>query len=154
MKAVTWNAPARRLACAGVFLFSVTILACDRKATNAKSDDRTLELSGDTIELPSGVRLHDIVLHAVSGSDFDPATSQAKVGDVVRFTSGDTHTHALVVTPPSEQARQALNAGGQLRSPPLVSKGQAWVISFKGAPAGTYTVSCISHQGAASIVVQ
>lgn len=98
--------------------------------------------------------MHDITVQARGGSDFRPVTLRVKAGDVVRLTSADTHTHALVITPPNEAARQALDAAGQLRSPPLVSKGQAWVISLKGAPAGTYTVSCISHQGTASIVVQ
>ena len=147
-------APARRFfVCAGVLF--CTLSACSKDKVKAgASDDRTLEVTGDTIDLPKGVTLHDVVVKFNTSSDFSPASTTAKAGDVVRFTTDDTRTHALEITAPNDQAKQALDGSSQRRSPPLVSRGQAWVISLKGLPAGTYTVSCLNHGGTASIIVQ
>lgn len=150
------TAPARRLfVCAGVLFCCLSACSKDNgKVKAGASGDRTLELTGDTVDLPKGVTLHDVVVKFNTSSDFAPQSTTAKQGDVVRFTTDDTRTHALEITAPTDQARQALESSGQRRSPPLVSKGQAWVVSLKGIPAGTYTVSCISHGGTASIIVQ
>jgi plastocyanin len=149
------NAPAHTTrVCAGVFLFCAAIAACEDGVRLGNRGPRTLELHEDTVQLQSGVKLHDIKIRSTQAGDFEPTQVTAKVGDVVRFTSADTRTHALSIQPPSEQARAALAAEGQLRSPPLIAHGTAWVVSLKGVPAGTYTVSCLSHAGTASVVVQ
>jgi len=138
--------------CVGV-LFFCSLAGCDKTA-NIGSDDRTLELAGGTIHLDAGVALHDMGVKSSRKGDFSPQQITAKVGDVVRFTSRDTRTHALRITAPTAEGRTVLQSSGQLRSPPLVERGQAWVVSLKGLPAGTYTVSCLSHAGAASLIVQ
>jgi plastocyanin len=149
------DAPAHTIrVCAGVLLFCAVFTACEDGVRLGKRGPRTLELHGDTVQLQSGVTLHDVKIKSAQTGDFAPAQVTAKVGDVVRFTSADTRTHALAIDPPSDQARAALQAGSQLRSPPLVAYGTAWVVSLKGVPAGTYTVRCISHAGTATIVVQ
>jgi plastocyanin len=150
------NAPAHALfVCAGVFVCSMLFGACEKGARiSRKHDDRTLELTKDTIRLADGVSLHDVTVKSSSNADFSPTQVTARIGDVVRFTSGDNRTHALQLTTTDGQARATLDAAGQLRSPPLVSNGQAWVVSLKGLPAGTYTVSCVSHAGTATIQVQ
>lgn len=139
--------------CAGVFIFCAALAACD-DGVRGKTGPRTLELDSDTVQLESGVTLHDVRVVSTPAGDFDPAQVTAKSGDVVRFTSADNRTHALAIQPPNDAAQSALAAGGQLRSPPLVAHGTAWVISLKGIPAGTYMVSCISHAGTATIQVQ
>lgn len=148
-------APAHAIkVCAGVFVFCTAVVACEEGPALGGGGDRTLELQSDTITLANGVRLHDVKVRAVSGADFDPAQVTAKAGDVVRLTTADTRTHALLVTAPTPDASAALAASGQLRSPPLVAKDQAWVISLKGVPPGTYTVSCVSHAGQLRLLVQ
>lgn len=137
--------------CAGVFV--IALAGCD-KAPSLGGGDRTLELQSGTLDLESGVRLHDVKVRAVSGADFEPTRITAQSGDVVRFTTADTRTHAVVIVAPTPEATKALDATGQLRSPPLVTAGQAWVISLKGVPAGTYTIACISHAGRATLLVQ
>lgn len=155
MKSLYKFAPARRFrALAGVAVFGVLAAGCDGAPGTSSGGDRTLELSTDTIRLESGVRMHDVKVRAVQNADFDPLQIAAKVGDIVRFTIADTRTHALVLDAPSDGARQLLESSGQRRSPPLVSEGQAWVVSLKGMPAGTYTVSCVSHAGNATVTVQ
>ena len=149
------NAPAHTTrVCAGVLLCCAALAACEDGVRIGKRGPRTLELHGDTVQLQAGVRLHDVNIKATQAGDFAPAQVTAKAGDVVRFTSADTRTHALTIDPPSEQARAALQGQGQLRSPPIVAHGTAWVVSLKGVPAGTYTVRCISHAGTATVVVQ
>lgn len=137
--------------CAGAFVF--LLAACD-KAPSLRRGDRTLELQGDTIQLASGVDLHDVKVRAVSGTDFEPQQITAQTGDVVRFTTADSRMHAVVIVAPTPEATQVLDASGQLRSPPLVAEGQAWVVSLKGVPAGTYVIACISHAGRATLLVQ
>ncbi|MGQ0814219.1 MAG: cupredoxin domain-containing protein [Gemmatimonadota bacterium] len=154
MKSLHSFAPAHALlVCAGVFVFCAVIAACDDLPKLA-GGRRTVELDSGSVQLDSGVKLHDVQIKSDQEGDFNPEQIKAKRGDVVRFTSADTRTHAFVIRPPSEQGRAVLDTSGQLRSPPLVAQGQAWVVSLKGLPAGTYTVSCISHAGTATIQVQ
>lgn len=149
-------APAHRLrACAGAFFICILFsFGCDKAPGIGGGDgDRTLELTGDTIDLASGVTLHDVKVKAAQNVDFEPSQVAAKATDIVRFTVADTRTHALHISA-APDAEALLQKSGQLRSPPLVSAGQAWVLSLKGLPAGTYTVGCLSHAGTAVITVQ
>jgi len=143
------------MAGAGVFICcSLLLVGCENSKRNGTSNDRTLELAGDTIDLPRGVKLHDVQVKSTQNSDFSPASVTARRTDYVRFTVRDTRTHGLVLNGPSEQANAALQATAQRRSPPLVSEGQSWVISLKNLPPGSYQLSCISHSGTATLVIQ
>lgn len=155
---VTWKfgpAPAHPLRmCAGVFIVALLATACEPPPDAGARGPRTLELDGDTLAVPANVSLIDVKLRAVGNTDFAPAEITAKVGDIVRFTSADSRTHGIVLHPPTPEAGSVLRAAGQLRSPPLVAKGQAFVVSLEKLPPGRYTVSCISHAGTATIIVQ
>ncbi len=143
------------LVCAGVFVLLASFgSACEKGVRLSGANNRTLVLSGDTVELEPGVTLHDVAVKAVNNADFDPVRISARVGDIVRFTSRGTRTHALAIAAPTPEATALLDSSAQRRSPPLVSEGQAWVISLKGWPAGTYTVSCLSHAGTATLLIQ
>lgn len=148
------NAPAHAArVCAGVAVAALFVAGCE-DGVRLGGGSRSLALESDTIQLAASVTLHDVAVRAAGNSDFDPAQVNAKIGDVVRFTVADTRTHALSVVPPNDAANQALVATNQLRSPPLVAQGQAWVISLDGVPAGSYTIRCISHAGHATLTVQ
>src|SRR5687767_2775553 len=96
VKLLSRIAPARAfLACAGVFVFSVLLAACDDGPRLGGGGDRTLELHADTVTLASGTRLHDIRIQSGEDGDFKPASITVKRKDVVRLTSADTRTHAL-----------------------------------------------------------
>lgn len=127
--------------------------ACE-KVSRLGGDTRTLDLGSDTVKLPAGAALHEVSVRAVQGGDFTPAQTTARHSDFVRFTINDTRTHALIIEGPNAQADSILDATTQRRSPPLVAKGQAWVISMKALPAGSYRISCASHAGTATLVVQ
>ena len=147
-------APARSFtSCAGAFVCALVVLACE-KAPLIEQQDRTLELAGDTIDLPAGVDLHDVRIRTGEQyRDFEPHQVQAKSGDYLRFTTQDSCTHAIVFDVTQPQLRAFLENTGQLRSPPLVTTGTSWVIALKDAPPGSYPFRCLVHQDAGQLTV-
>lgn len=127
--------------------------ACD--AAPRLGGDRTLDIGGDTITLAPGTEVHDVGVRVQSGqSEFIPVSIQIKAGDVVRFETEDSWTHALEFQAIPEAARTLFDGKSQLRSPPLLVKGASWVVSFEGAPAGAYRIFCVTHQTSGTITVQ
>jgi plastocyanin len=131
----------------------VVIAACERAPEDA--GPRVLELAHDTILLADGVSLIDVTARREQDGDFDPATAEANTGDVVRFTAGDAGGHAIVFDGAAltEAAREYLERTGQLRSPPLIASGSAWVITLDGAPPGEYPFRCSTHNGSGRLTV-
>jgi plastocyanin len=103
------------------------------------NDDRTLELASGSVQLEAGVTLHDMGVKSSRKGDFLPQQITAKVGDVVRFTSRDTRTHALQILAPTPEATTMLQTLQSAAQPAAGGTRQAWVVSLKGLPAGTYT---------------
>ena len=149
------HAPAHYLSrCAGVFVFCLAIAACERADPGGEEKDRTLELAADTIDVPSGTDLHDVVVRLRDQNrDFNPTQLQAKPGDYLRFTAEDSRTHAIAFEPAAPELRTFLESTGQLRSPPLVTKGASWVIALKNAPAGHYSFRCLFHNDVGQLTV-
>lgn len=148
------HAPARYQGSrAGVVVFLLLLAACER-APLTEQKDRTLELAGDTIELPAGVDLHDVAVRTGEQyRDFEPRQVQARPGDYFRFTTRDSRTHAIVFEPGDPAVRNWLESTGQLRSPPLVTNGASWVISLEKAPLGSYPFRCLVHDDAGTLTV-
>ena len=148
------SAPGRGVSRPGALLFALvmTFAGCDRDA----SDPRVLELAHDTITLENGEVVQIFMRGAGDSAGFRPAAVQANVGDVLRFTADDALTHAVGFDEASlsAEARAFLERSGQLRSPPLVDRGTAWVVSLEGAPPGAYTVIDLTHQHRGSITVR
>jgi plastocyanin len=145
------KASARRPVRAGAFVLAAVFLAlaagCDRVANREDEGPRVLELAHDTIRLEAGVRLVDIELRREAGGEFHPAQAEARTGDVVRFTAADNAGHAItfVGTSLDPGVLAFLEQSGQLRSPPLIASGSAWVITLDGAPPGEYPFLCTTH---------
>jgi plastocyanin len=152
----TRRAPVRQFVRAGAFV-SLTVLAaggCDR-VVPGDAGPRVLELAHDTIRLEAGVSLIDVAVHRQATGDFEPAQVEARQGDVLRFTAADRAGHAIVFTSPSLEpaAREFLEQSGQLRSPPLIAEGAAWVITLADAPPGEYPFHCTTHNVAGRLTV-
>ena len=129
------------------------LAACERVQLGEQKD-RTLELDGDTIELPAGTDLHDVAVGTnEQNRDFDPAQLQARPGDYLRFTTADSRTHAIVFENAAPELRTFLESNGQLRSPPLVTRGASWVIALKDAPPGQYPFRCLVHNDVGQLTV-
>ena len=148
------SAPGRGFSHPGALLFALflTFAACDRDS----SDPRVLELAHDTITLENGRVVQVFMRGAGDSAGFRPQTVQASVGDALRFTADDALTHAVGFDEAalSPEARAFLERSGQLRSPPLVDRGTAWVVSLEGAPPGNYTVVDLTHQHRGRITVR
>jgi plastocyanin len=139
-------APARWTLRAGAILL-VAVTGCDRPG--AAPGPRVLELAHDTIDLPVDVTLHEVAVRRTQAGEFEPAAVAATVGDVLRFTARDNAGHAVQFDGAAlaPAARDYLERTGQLRGPPLIETGAAWIITFADAPAGEYPFHCAMHPG-------
>lgn len=110
-------------------------------------DPPVLELAHDTIRLDDGVTLHDVRIRRAADGEFDPSSIAAEPGDIIRFTADDHAGHALAFDGAALvlDVRDYLERTGQLRSPPLITSGAAWVIALDGAPPGDYPFLCTTH---------
>jgi plastocyanin len=120
--------------------------ACNDGAQPAPPPQAVLVVDGDTVRLGPGARLAEVAVRAAA-PHFDPASLELRPGDVARFTTQDRGPHALVFDEAGtdEVARAFLEHTGQLRGLPLLAEGEAWIVSLTGAPAGRYTVHCLTH---------
>ena len=134
----------------------LTCFACEQPARARDDGPRTLELTHDTIELPDGVTLVEIAVQRSDSGEFIPSRAEARQGDVVRFIARDRAAHAIVFDGATLDAavREYLEGNGQLRSPPLITDGSAWVITLDGAPAGDYPFRCITHNATGMLSVR
>lgn len=132
----------------GVFLAAVCVLAgCE----GVGEDRPMLELGQDTVQLERGTTLVDFRLE----DGIAPDSAVARAGDVVRFTAADGLTHAVAFDEPalSPKVRAFLDETEQLRGPPLVDEGSAWVVSLEGAPPGVYPFVCMTHEARGVLIV-
>ena len=146
------GAPASRWL-AGAFVLSLATGGCDRvPGVGAK-----IELDGETVDLPSGTEVVDVAMETDGGTDrFQPADARLEVGDVVRFTNGELGTHAITFERAALNAEQLafLDRTLQISSPPLVGDDAAWVVSFEGAPPGSYPFRCMTHGARGTLTVE
>ncbi|HSJ31841.1 MAG TPA: plastocyanin/azurin family copper-binding protein [Longimicrobiales bacterium] len=130
------------------------VVSCD-DAPGVDPGPRTLELANDTIRLEQGVTLVEVEVRRAADGDFDPAAIEAHTGDVVRFAATDNGGHAIVFesTALATDARDWLERTGQMRSPPLITSGSAWVVTLDGAPPGDYPFLCSTHSARGRLTV-
>ncbi|MEX2281568.1 MAG: hypothetical protein WEE89_03660, partial [Gemmatimonadota bacterium] len=141
--------------CAGAFVLVILPVLASCKDFSLRREAK-LDIGGDTISLPAGVKIHDVLVRSVAAGELDPAAVQIRSNDVVRFKTGDSRTHILEFEEGSlpASAGQLFRTKSQLRSPPLLVVGATWIVSFEGMPAGRYTFRCISHGVSGSITVK
>lgn len=115
----------------------------------------TLVLDSAEVEIAGSV--HEVrITGAGSSGSIAPTTLEVEPGDAVRFVTGDRRPHALAFTADAlaPEVREYLERTGQLRGPPLVSEGAAWVVVLEEAPPGRYPFRCLSHQATGELVVR
>lgn len=108
----------------------------------------TVRLDSAEVSLPSGAEVYDVAIGGAGAADtLDPAAVEARPGDAIRFVVRDHRTHALafVADSLSAEGRRFLESTLQLRGPPLVNEGTAWVVVLADAPPGRYPFVCRSH---------
>lgn len=112
-----------------------------------------LELDGDTVTLPAGTAIAEVVLR--SGADpIEPDTVRLRPGDVVRFTAADALNHAVAfdLAQVAPEGVAFLERTVQRRSPPLLAAGARWIVSFVDGPPGAYPFTDIAS-GAGGVVL-
>lgn len=137
---------------AGFLLFTGLVIA----GCEAVGGGATLELDTTDIQLDRGVSLHDVTIRGMAATDsILPASVEARSGDVVRFTTDDHRTHAMAFEADrlDPAVRQYLEETNQLRGPPLVNRGGAWVVILEDAPPGRYPFLCRSHDARGLLVI-
>jgi plastocyanin len=151
-------APARLLSqLAGAVVLCWLCAGCDRTKGEpaAEQGPRVLQLDSTSIALPDSVHLAVITLDRSIRADMDRLNVELRVGDIIRFETRDGGGHAIAFdgVALATRARVWLEHTGQLRSPPLVAAGNAWVVSFEEAPPGDYPFQCVTHGGRGTVRV-
>ena len=114
----------------------------------------TIALDSAEVSIPGSV--HEIELRGSGASDsLTSARMEVRAGDALRFVAADRRPHSpsFVVDSLEPTVREFLDATGQLRGPPLVSEGAAWVVILEDAPPGRYPFICRSHDASGVILV-
>lgn len=140
----------------GAFFILVLLAgACGRP--ESPESRALIELAEDTIELGRGASLADVLVRSAAATTavFEPETLTIRQGDVIRFITADRHPHAITFDPERLAPEHAhfLRATDQLRSPPLITEGAAWVVSFEEAPPGIYPFVDLSQDRQGMIIV-
>lgn len=142
-------APGRPLGRLGVLCFAL-LAACD----GIGGGGETVVLDSSEVTVDGAV--HDVRFAGAGATDsITPERVDAQPGDVVRFVAADRRPHAVTFMVDSLAApvRDFLDRTGQLRGPPLVNEGAAWVVALEEAPPGRYPFYCRSHDAAGLLVV-
>jgi plastocyanin len=136
----------------GVFLVLLALAAPG--CNNADGGGETLVLDSGEVQVDGVV--HEVAVGGAGARDsLAPATLGIHPGDAVRFVNRDRRPHALAFIADSLAApiREYLERTRQLRGPPLVSEGAAWIVVLEEAPPGRYPFHCRSHDAAGVLIV-
>jgi plastocyanin len=133
-------------------LVATLLTACDAVGGGA-----TIQLDTAEVQLERGATVHEVVLGG--GADQDtiaPARLMARQGDAVRFVTADHRMHAVAFDAErlEPDIRDYLHQSNQLRGPPLVTRGGAWVVVLEGAPPGAYPFLCRPHGTRGLLVIE
>lgn len=108
----------------------------------------TIQLDSAEVDLGSGADVHEVAVGGSAAADsIVPDSVNARPGDAIRFVTTDNRPHAVTFDADglSADVREYLERTAQLRGPPLVSEGTAWVVVLRDAPPGRYPFHCRSH---------
>lgn len=139
-----------------LLLTGLTILftACDRNDPDLLPDT----LLRDSLGLSEREAVHTVQLKSTEdGERVEPALVTVRAGDLVQFVTRDRHVHVIsfIIEGLPAPAAGFLRGSWQERSPPLVEMGARFVVTFAGAPPGSYpfVVTGSGREGRGSVVV-
>jgi plastocyanin len=123
---------------AGAALLVLAVLAAGCRPSDSElPPDRRLQ---SELGLDARDRVHEVVLTGGPTGGAAPAESHVLPGDYLQFVTADSWVHELVFEVDSlgAGALAFMDELDQLASPPMVSRGSRFVISFVEAPEGRY----------------
>ena len=132
---------------------SVLLLgACRRGVPPELRPDDTLQAE---LGLTDENEVHRVTVTGGSVEVLSPAETTVPPGAWVEFVTGDGRIHEVLFEPDSLSpgARDFLDGTGQMSSPPLVNRGERFVVSFGNAPEGRYPFRVEGNGGPAFGVV-
>lgn len=95
----------------------------------------------DSLAIPPEVTIHRITLGGRGAAEHVvPTRIDVAPGDVVQFLNVDRriHTVSFEVDSLGAEGRRFLTETAQLESPPLLTAGSRFVVTFRDAPSGVY----------------
>jgi plastocyanin len=133
------------------------IAAASLVGCEAVGGGATIQLDTAEVQLGRGASVHEVVLGGAADQDsITPARLTARPGDAIRFVTADHRMHAVAFDAErlDPVIRDYLHQANQLRGPPLVNEGGAWVVVLDGAPPGAYPFVCRPHGTRGLLVVE
>jgi plastocyanin len=121
---------------AGLACFLLALAACQPAESDLPPDRRLQSQLG----LDPRDRVHEVVVSANVTGVPEPRETVVLAGDYLQFVTADSWVHELIFESDSltAEALAFMTDLDQMASPPLVSRGSRFVVSFVGAPAGRY----------------
>jgi plastocyanin len=119
------------------FMVLLLAAACGRSVPPTDRPDEVLRAQ---LGLTDKDEVHRVTLTGGSTEVLSPVQTTVPVGAWVEFVAGDGRVHQVSFEADSLgiEARAFLERTDQMASPPLVNKGQRFVVSFRDAPEGRY----------------
>lgn len=135
------------------FVFFALLLGCG--GCGHEAGPGYIVIGGDTIPLASGAKIVDVTIETGREPEIQPSKVEAAPGDVVRIESLDGGPHALAfdLTSTDSASRAYLEETGQLRGPPLLTAGAAWILRFDEASRSGYVIRCLTHDATLQLSV-
>jgi plastocyanin len=122
-----------------LLLLAATVAGCGRPPEPVSDPDLRAELG-----IPDETAIHRVELSGVQSENrVEPLVLEAAPGDVVQFVVMDHRVHLIrfLVDEMREDQRAFLARTSQDRPPPLLERDARLVLTFAGAPEGSYPYS-------------
>lgn len=128
--------PAELVRFAGMATCLLALAACQPAESDLPPDRRLQSQLG----LDPRDRVHEVMVSASATGVPEPRETVVLAGDYLQFVMADSWVHELVFESDSlsAEALAFMTDLDQMASPPMVSRGSRFVVSFVGAPEGRY----------------
>ena len=142
--------------CRHLVLAAVVALTLLAPACSAEHEDPEVTALRDEFGIASDRAIHFVMLLGEGAREgIDPPSLEVAPGDVVVFETGDWRVHTFAFdldgTPPDR--RTFLEDFRQTASPPLLTLGSRFLVTFEGAPLGDYPFTSEAGGGSARGVI-
>jgi len=121
---------------AGLAYCLLALAACQPAESDLPPDRRLQSQLG----LDPRDRVHEVIVSASATGVPEPRETVVLAGDYLQFVTADSWVHELIFESDSltAEALAFMTDLDQMASPPMVSRGSRFVVSFVAAPEGRY----------------
>lgn len=135
-----------------VLVLALLLTAC---GPSVPKENRPDDFLRQHLGLTDKDEVHRVTLTGGSSEVLDPVETTVPTGAWVEFVTADGRVHEVRFETDSlaTDARDFLDRTDQVASPPMVNKGERFVVSFRDAPQGRYPYTAEGNEGPAYGVV-